>query len=347
MIKKSNDKPIVITMGDPSGISGEILLKTWLEKEKENIPIFFSIDSPERLNNLSHFLNLKVPIKEIDNPMEAKNYFSKYLPVLGLNSKIKSKLGSPDINNNKYIIESIEESVDLAIKKEVKAIVTNPISKSILLETGFKYFGQTEFISEIISKKEKKKFEEIMILTTTKPEDTGVDLRVGLITTHLPISKVSKELTTSKIISKTESFIESLKNLWNIPKPNIAICGLNPHIGEDGKLGSEENQIIQPAIKNLKAKKYNVSGPVSADTCFSKYKRHYYDGFVCMYHDQGLIPVKTIDFLNSVNITGGIPIIRTSPDHGPAFDIAKLNLANNKSLIASIKLAEHLCKNST
>ena len=346
MIKKFNEKPIVVTMGDPSGISGEILLKTWLERDKEYIPNFFSIDSPERLNNISDLFKLKVPIKEINDPMEAENYFSKYLPVLSLNNKIDPMLGTPDIENNKYIIESIERAVNLALKKEVKAIVTNPISKSILLETGFKYFGQTEFISEITSKKEKKNFVEIMILTTTKPEDMGVDLRVGLITTHIPLSEVSKELFTDKIILKIKSFIISLERLWNISKPNIAVCGLNPHSGEDGKIGTEEKKIIQPAIEKLKAENYNVFGPLSADTCFAKHKRQSYDGFICIYHDQGLIPVKTIDFFNSVNVTGGIPIIRTSPDHGPAFDIAELNQASNKSLIAAIKLAEKLSDTS-
>ena len=285
MIKNFNNKPIVITMGDPSGISGEILLKTWLERNKESIPIFFSIDSPERLNNISDFFKLNVPIKEINNPIEAGDYFSKFLPVLSLNSKIESKLGSPNIDNNKYIIESIEKSVNMALRKEVKAIVTNPISKSVLLETGFKYFGQTEFISEIVSKIEERKFEEIMILTTTKPEDFGVDLRIGLITTHIPLSEVSKSLFTANIILKIESFIASLEKLWNISEPNIAVCGLNPHSGEDGKIGTEERQIIQPAIKELKNRSYNVFGPISADTCFSKYKRQNYDGFVCIYHD--------------------------------------------------------------
>ena len=342
MIKSFKEKPIVITMGDPSGISGEILLKSWLQKDKEFIPNFFSIDSPERLNNISDLFKLNVPIKEISNPMEVEYYFPKFLPVLSLNNKIKSKLGRPEIKNNKYIIQSIERGVDLALNKEVKAIVTSPISKSILLETGFKYFGQTEFISEITSKKQKKKFEEIMILTTTKPEDMGVDLRVGLITTHIPLSEVSKALYTDKIVIKIKGFIQSLEKLWNISRPNIAVCGLNPHSGESGKIGTEEEKIILPAIQKLKTKNYNVFGPLSADTCFSKNKRQSYDGFICIYHDQGLIPVKTLDFFNSVNVTGGIPIIRTSPDHGPAFDIAELNQASNKSLIASIKLAESL-----
>ena len=136
--------------------------------------------------------------------------------------------------------------------------------------------------------------------------------------------------------------IQSLEKLWNISRPNIAVCGLNPHSGESGKIGTEEEKIILPAIQKLKTKNYNVFGPLSADTCFSKNKRQSYDGFICIYHDQGLIPVKTLDFFNSVNVTGGIPIIRTSPDHGPAFDIAELNQASNKSLIASIKLAESL-----
>ncbi len=336
-----NEKPVVVTMGDPSGISGEILIKTWIERNQSSINKFFALDCTERLEKVANELKLEVPIKTINNPQEAIELFSECLPVLNLKSKVFAELGKPIKENGEYVLESIHKAIDFVNEGQAKALVTNPISKSIMKDYGFDFLGQTELISDILSKKIKKKFEEIMILTTTKPEDMGSNLKIGLVTTHIPICDISKSLYIEKIFSKVESFIISLRNFWKISNPKIGICGLNPHIGEDGKIGKEEEEIINPAIRSL-SQKYNVVGPLSADTCFSKHKRTPFDGFICMYHDQGLIPIKTLDFYNSVNVTGGIPIIRTSPDHGPAFDISKLGVANNSSLKSSILLAGEL-----
>ena len=178
-----------------------------------------------------------------------------------------------------------------------------------------------------------------MILSTSNHVKSK-NIIVGLVTTHIPLNDVSRNLTVEKIISKTVSFNFSLKKIWGIKKPYIGICGLNPHCGESGLLGFEEEKIIKPAIKILKKKKILVMGPLSPDSSFTDFSINKFDGILCMYHDQGLIPVKTIDFYNSVNVTGGLPILRVSPDHGPAFDISTQFIARNDSLISALKLVE-------
>ncbi len=343
MMKKFIYKPLVITMGDPSGISAEIVFNTWLNKKAIKPVSFFLIDDIFRLKKIRDFLKLKVPLNYVECPSQVNTNFDKFLPIISVNKKIDASLSIPDKKNSKYIVDSIKKAIDYVINGDALSIVTSPVSKKILIESGFKYFGQTEFISKIISDKYKKKVNEVMILTTTKTLDNGRNLRVGLVTTHIPLKEVSKKLSKKLIIQKSESFINFLKKEWKIKNPAVGICGINPHCGENGLIGTEEKEIIIPAINALK-QKHNISGPISADTCFSKFQRKKYDGIICTYHDQGLIPVKTLDFFNSVNVTGGLPIIRTSPDHGPAFDIAKDKKACNKSLIAAIKMAFNLSK---
>ena len=336
-------EPIVITMGDPSGISAEIILKTWLDREKEMLHPFFIVDCEKRIKRIIKFLDLDINTKVINAPFESKSIFKNHLPIFKLKQEVSSELGKPCSDNAEQILESLNISINLVYEKKASALVTSPLSKEILLKSGFNYLGQTEFIARTLEKKTNKKFEEIMILSTTKPDDQGSNLKVGLVTTHIPIGKIKENLSKKKIIEKIHSFHSSLENLWGINNPKIGVCGINPHCGENGLIGSEEKRIILPILNSLQ-KKYRIYGPLSADTCFSKYKRKVYDGIIAIYHDQGLIPIKTIDFFNSVNITGGIPIVRTSPDHGPAFDIAKSNKASNKSFIAAIKLATKISK---
>ena len=336
-------KPIAITMGDPSGISAEITIKTWNQRKKKKINPFFLIDCEQRVLNVAKQLKLDISTKTINSPNDVKEIFNKHLPVYNLRRSINSVLGKPNPNFVQDIIESIDLAINFAVKNEIIGIVTNPVSKEILMKKGFQQNGQTEYITEEVNKIFKKKFKEIMILSTSAPEDSGANLKVGLVTTHIPIKEVSKNLSKKIISQKIITFHQSLVNLWKIKKPLIGICGLNPHCGENGMIGSEDKKLILPVFKELK-NKFNLEGLLSADTAFSKRNRLKFDGFVCMFHDQGIIPVKTIDFHKSVNITGGLPIIRTSPDHGPAFDIASFNLASNESLIASIKLIENFTK---
>lgn len=339
----NNIKPICVTMGEPSGVSGEVILKIWSKKKNNLIP-FFVYDDPERLKKISNFLGLDVPVKKIKSENESLEVFNEFLPVIPLDQKVEFKLGNPDFTNSKYVLDSIKKSVYSALNKKVCAIVTSPVCKQMLIKYGFKFSGQTEFISDLVSKFTKKKYEEVMILSTTKPVDLSNNLRVGLITTHLPMKNITDLLTKKKIINKTKSFADSLKKIWGIKEPKIGICSYNPHSGEFGLVGREEIEIILPAVKEI-SKNIQVFGPLSPDSCFSKYTRKDYDGFMCMYHDQALIPIKTLDFLNSVNITGGLPILRVSPDHGPAFDIARLNKVNINSTLASLNLVSNIVWN--
>ena len=242
------------------------------------------------------------------------------------------KLGRPNKKNNSAIIESIDKAVYLAKNKKVSGIVTLPIYKKNLIEDGFKFPGHTEYLSH------KDKSDSLMVLMNKK-------LKVATVTTHIPISKVSKSLNKSLIIKKINILHESLIKDFKINYPKIAISSLNPHAGEEGRIGREEIEIIIPALKYLRRNNINVIGPLPADTLFNKDNLEEYDARLCMFHDQALIPIKTLDFFNGVNFTSGLSFIRTSPDHGTAFNISGKNIANPNSLISSIKQAKIIAKN--
>ena len=242
------------------------------------------------------------------------------------------KLGKPNKRNNSAIIESIDKAVYLAKTKKVSGIVTLPIYKKNLIEDGFKFPGHTEYLSY------KDKSDSLMVLMNKK-------LKVATVTTHIPISKVSKSLNKSLIIKKINILHESLIKDFKINYPKIAISSLNPHAGEEGRIGREEIEIIIPALKYLRRNNINVIGPLPADTLFNKDNLKEYDARLCMFHDQALIPIKTLDFFNGVNFTSGLSFIRTSPDHGTAFNISGKNIANPNSLISSIKQAKIIAKN--
>lgn len=335
-----NIKPIALTMGDPSGISSEIVFKSWFQRKHKSIPPFFLIDDVYRLSVILKKMKKKIPIKKISDVNDVNQLFKSCLPVLQIDAQVNAKLGQPHFSHCKHVLESINKSVDLACDQKVRAIVTNPVCKKMLIKYGFKYKGQTEYISKLVSKKFKRKYDELMILSTTC-NLKKTNLIVGLVTTHIPIRDVSKNLTKEVIIKKANSFYNSLRDIWKINNPVIGVCGLNPHGGEDGLLGSEEKKHIIPAIKFLKKKQIRIEGPLSPDSTFTNFNITKFDGILCMYHDQALIPVKTIDFYNSVNITGGLPILRVSPDHGPAFDISNKFIAKNYSLIAALKLVKN------
>lgn len=242
------------------------------------------------------------------------------------------KLGKPNKRNNSAIIESIDKAVYLAKNKKVSGIVTLPIYKKNLIEDGFKFTGHTEYLSY------KDKSDSLMVLMNKK-------LKVATVTTHIPISKVSKSLNKSLIVKKINILHESLIKDFKINSPKIAISSLNPHAGEEGRIGREEIEIIIPALKYLRKNNINVIGPLPADTLFNKDNLKEYDARLCMFHDQALIPIKTLDFFNGVNFTSGLSFIRTSPDHGTAFNISGKNIANPNSLISSIKQAKIIAKN--
>ena len=297
-------KPIVISMGEPSGINSEILVKTWINRKKKKLLPFFVVDDKSKIEFIIKLFKLKAKIKLIKNPNETFEIFDNYLPVYDLGNKIKFKLGSPDKKNSKFIIDSLKTSFNFVKEGYASALITLPICKKTMKQYGFNYNGQTEYMGFLSRKFINYSSNEIMILTTTKPVDFGKNLIVGLATTHIPLKKIFNKLKKEQLKRKIITFNNSLKTIWRIKKPLIGILALNPHAGEEGLIGEEEKKVILPIIKELKDKKLNLDGPLSGDTCFFKNNRKNYDGMFCMYHDQGLSPIKTIDFFNSANFTG-------------------------------------------
>tara|TARA_B110001454_G_scaffold218825_1_gene248124 strand:+ start:813 stop:1811 length:999 start_codon:yes stop_codon:yes gene_type:complete len=327
---KNKKNIIAITMGDPSGISTELTIKSWNNK-KTSYP-FFVIHNPDFVSKIINKLKLKIKIKIIYNPQEASLFYKKYLPVFPIDLDKNTKLGKPNQKNSKQIIESINIAVDFAKRKKVAGIVTNPLSKEIINKFKNNFTGHTEYLAKL----DNKKIFAMMLLNRK--------LKVIPITTHLPLKRVSKKITESLILDSIKLVNKCLKKDFKVNKPKIAITALNPHAGDGGLLGDEEKKIIIPSIKKAKNKGINAIGPLAADSAFRKANLNLYDAFICMYHDQALIAVKTIDFENTVNYTAGLSFIRTSPDHGTGYDIATKFIANEKSLIAAINYAGDISK---
>ena len=324
--RKFSDLPLAITMGEPGGINSEIFLKASKEINKINN---FIICDPSWIEKSLEFFNKKNSINILDQNLDIKE---NYINIMPTKRKVIFKLGKPNKRNNSAIIESIDKAIYLAKNKKVSGIVTLPIYKKNLIEDGFKFSGHTEYLSY------KDKSDSLMVLMNKK-------LKVATVTTHIPITKISKSLNKSLIIKKINILNESLIKDFKINSPKIAISSLNPHAGEEGRIGREEIDIIIPALKHLRRNNINVVGPLPADTLFNKDNLKEYDARLCMFHDQALIPIKTLDFFNGINFTAGLSFIRTSPDHGTAFNISGKNIANPSSLISSIKQAKIIAKN--
>ena len=326
---------ILITAGDPASISTEITIKAIESKKINNNVKLIVITDPILVEENKVLLNSKIRIHEINDIVNFTDYKEEYLNVIALNLKNKINFGKPDIKNFSFIKSSITTATDIYYKSVATAIVTNPINKNIMREAGFNFEGHTDFLATLSSKKHKP----VMMLVTKQ-------LKTLPLTIHVPLKKVSELITKDLICSSVKIAAEALKTFFNIKRPSIIITGLNPHSGENGDFGDEEINIIKPAIDELrKDDNIYLSGPISADSAFSSIKRYNYDLAVCMYHDQALIPIKTLDFNNGVNVTLGLDFIRTSPDHGTGFDIAGKNLASPESLIAAVNLAFNMSVN--
>lgn len=322
-------KPLALTMGEPAGIGGEIALQAWLQRA-DGVPPFFLIDDCDRLRALARAIGWEVPLRSIAAPEEAGTTFAGALPVLALPLARPVVPGRPDPENARAVIAAIEMAVDLVQGGRAAAIVTNPISKQCLYAAGFKHPGHTEYLAELAGG-----ISPVMMLAC--PE-----LRVVPVTIHLALKDVGGALTAEAIIAAGRTTAAGLRRDFAIDRPVLAIAGLNPHAGESGAMGREEIEIIAPAIAALRREGIEAEGPFPADTLFHAAARRRYDAVLCMYHDQALIPIKTIDFDGGVNITLGLPFIRTSPDHGTAFDIAGTGRADPSSLIAALKLAARM-----
>ena len=323
--------PLVLTMGEPAGIGGEITLKAWAARHDAALAPFFIIDDPDRLSDLSAALGLAVPVRIIHAPEEAMSVFSNALPVLSAPLGHAVVPGHPQAAHARHVRSAIERAVAYAMDGRAAGIVTNPIQKKTLYDAGFRHPGHTEFLAELTGG------DPVMMLSCPS-------LRVVPVTVHLPLAAVPGALTLELIVEKGTLVADALTRDFGIDRPRLAIAALNPHGGEDGSLGHEEQDIIEPAAEALRQKGIDMLGPLPADSLFHAAARARYDAVLCMYHDQALIPLKTIDFDRGVNITLGLPIVRTSPDHGTALDIASQGRANAASLIEAIRLAGRMAR---
>jgi 4-hydroxythreonine-4-phosphate dehydrogenase len=327
--------PLALTMGEPAGIGGEITLKAWRDHRSE-LPAFFVIDCPHRLSTLAERLKWTIPICPISHPDEAIDVFPDALPIL----EHPVTAGEPGVLSKytaKSVISSIERAVQLVSEGQADGVVTNPIHKHALHIAGFNFPGHTEFLADLAG----IKTPPIMMLACD-------ELRVVPLTVHVSLAQAIAELTTELIVEKCLITARALKTHFAIDHPRLAIAGLNPHAGEGGHMGREEIDIIIPAIEQLKAQGIDAFGPLPSDTMFHAAARKNYDVAMCMYHDQGLIPIKTLAFDLGVNVTLGLPFIRTSPDHGTALDIAGSGRASENSLCCALKMAADMAnrKNS-
>jgi 4-hydroxythreonine-4-phosphate dehydrogenase len=315
-------------MGEPAGIGGEIALLAWSRRTKQT-PAFFLIDDANRLQALAEQIGLECAVTPIGEPQAAEAVFGDAVPVLPLTVPVPSIPGTPDTAQAAAVIQSIDRAADLVASGDAAAMVTNPIQKSTLYEAGFSHPGHTEYLAD----RAKMTSPPVMMLACDS-------LRVVPVSIHLSLSEAVASLTTEAIVHCGRSTAAALSHDFGIEKPRIAVAGLNPHAGEDGHLGREEIDIIAPAVAQLQSDGLSVTGPFPADTLFHAGARQHYDAVLCMYHDQALIPLKTIDFDGGVNMTLGLPYVRTSPDHGTALDIAGTGQANPASFMAALDLAQ-------
>ena len=320
-------KPIALTSGDPNGVGLDLSVIA-AQKLNGNVPFFLIADSTH--------LDARGPhggYEIIKTPSDICDVKNGVLPVLHHPFPEQPSLNGMQLGNASAIIDVIVQAVDLVQLGQASAICTNPIHKKVLQDgAGFAFPGHTEFLAHLA-----KQQKSVMMLACD-------ELRVVPVTIHIALDDVSKQLTPDLLRYTIETTHRSLINDFGISAPRIAIAGLNPHAGEQGAFGREEIEIITPVLDQLRASGMNIAGPLSADTMFNKHARASYDVAICMYHDQALIPIKTIDFFGGVNITLGLPFIRTSPDHGTAFDLAGTTDANPDSLIAALNSAHEMAK---
>ena len=330
------DKPLALTLGDPAGIGPDITLLAWRARRTTPVPPFVLLGDPGVLAERASALGLAIRIEPTGDIAAAPSIFAEALPVLSLSAARPVVAGHPDPANAAIVQQSIKRSVELVQSGAASAVVTNPISKAILARAGFGFPGHTEFLAALAGREAS---DAVMMLV-------GEDLKVVPVTIHLPLKDVMGALTTERILKTLEITARDVARYFGLTRPRIAVTGLNPHAGEDGTMGSEESETIMPAIEAARRQGLDVSGPYPADTLFHAEARKTYDVAVAMYHDQALIPVKTLAFDTGVNVTLGLPFVRTSPDHGTAFPLAGTGRASPRSLIEALRLADTMRRNA-
>jgi len=330
--------PLALTLGEPAGIGPDLTLAIWRRRVELDLPAFYLIGDVDFLKRRADALGLDVPLSTVtpaDTGAEICAAFERALPVVPLGLPVTAAPGTPDASSAPAAIASIRRAVADVLAGRAAAMVTNPIAKNVLYRSGFAEPGHTEFLARLATEATGKPLRPVMMLWSS-------ELAVVPVTIHLPLKDVVAALTADLIVETGRIVAHDLRARFGVAHPRIAVAGLNPHAGEDGGLGGEDRDIVAPAVARLKAEGIDVLGPLPADTMFHERARATYDVAMCMYHDQALIPIKTLAFDNAVNVTLGLPFVRTSPDHGTAFDLAGTGRADPSSLVAALALAARL-----
>lgn len=330
--------PLALTAGEPAGIGPDIALLCWIRRQEFDLPEFYILADPSHLAERASLLGLQIPIKTVE-PEHAAGVFEGALPVVALEQPVTAKPGKPDASSASAVIAAIRRAASDVMQGRAAAIVTNPIAKSVLYAAGFSDPGHTEYLARLSREANGGAAHPVMMLWSE-------DLAVVPVTIHIPLKDVPSRLTQDLIVETGRIVARDMASRFGVRHPRMAFAGLNPHAGEGGTLGKEDELIVRPAVEKLKAEGFEARGPLSADTMFHRAARATYDVALCMYHDQALIPIKTLAFDHGVNVTLGLPFIRTSPDHGTAFDIAGTGKARPDSLAAALRLAARLAANA-
>jgi 4-hydroxythreonine-4-phosphate dehydrogenase len=326
-------KPLALTTGEPSGIGPDITIQAWLRRNELKLPAFYLLGDRDFLSHRAKALGLKLKLADV-SAKDAPDAFAEALPVVATGHCATARPGRPDDTSAGAAMASIRQAVDDVVAGRASAVVTNPIAKSVLYRAGFRHPGHTEYLAELAAAGGNTP-QPVMMLWSPA-------LVVVPVTIHLPLRDAIAQLSSDLIVTTARIVVAALKARFGLISPRLAISGLNPHAGEDGTLGTEDRSIVAPAIEILRGEGIEARGPLPADTMFHEAARKTYDCAICMYHDQALIPVKTLAFVDAVNVTLGLPFIRTSPDHGTAFDIAGTGKADPSSLIAALRLAARM-----
>ena len=326
-------KALALTSGEPAGIGSDIALKAWLRRDELKLPAFYWLGDVASLERRAKALALNIRLAEV-RAEDAVGTFAQALPVVPIGHAATARPGHPDDTSAGAAIASIRQAVADVMAGRAGAVVTNPIAKNVLYRAGFRHPGHTEYLAELAATNTSTP-QPVMMLWSPA-------LAVVPTTIHVSLREAVAQLSTDLIVTTARIVVAGLKSHFGIARPRLAVSGLNPHAGEDGSLGTEDRTIVAPAVDILRKEGLDIRGPLPADTMFHEAARKTYDCAICMYHDQALIPIKTVAFDDAVNVTLGLPFIRTSPDHGTAFDIAGTGRANPSSLIAALRLAARM-----
>jgi len=330
--------PLALTQGDPAGIGPDILLMTWQRRAEHSVPAFVVFGDPAAIGARAKLLGIGIRVAEVADLAQGMAKFATAIPVRPVPLVADCAPGHPDPANGRPVISTIEEATAAVARSEASAVVTNPIAKSVLYSAGFSHPGHTEFLAELARRHfPGTAWTSVMMLASDV-------LRVVPLTIHIPLASVPAAITGPLIEATARVTAQALALDFGIANPRLAVAGLNPHGGEGGAMGTEDRDVIAPAIAGLQREGLAVTGPHSADTLFHAEARKRYDAAIAMYHDQALVPIKTLAFDRAVNVTLGLPFVRTSPDHGTAFNIAGTGRASPESLIAALQLAAEIAE---